>query len=163
MASMGVTKRAAASFVRPADTTAYAAGDAVNNSTTAPVAMVFTNIASDGRSGYVVGGKIVTDNETVTNGSFRLYLFTASPTMANDNAAYGLLYSERASLVGYLDFTLFVESVAGTNAAVAFETVSRLPFVSSPGFTIYGLLVAKGAYVPTSAQNVHVEILAECN
>lgn len=158
-----VTKRAAAEFTRPANTTAYAAGDAVNDSTTAPTPLVFTNIASNGRSGYVVGGKLVTDNETVTNGSFRLYLFTESPTMANDNEAYGLLYSEAAALIGSLDFTLFVESVAATNAAVAFESVSRVPFVSWPGFTLYGVLVAKGAYTPASGQTFHVELLAEAN
>lgn len=160
----GITRKASASFTRPADTNAYAANDAVNNSTSAPAALTFSNVVGwPSGAGYVVGGKLVTSGDTVASGNFRLWLFTASPTMANDNAAYGLLNSEREELIGYLDFTLETEDTTAGNTAVAFNHAARIPIQNSADRHLYGLLVAENAYTPESAQTFYLELFVEGN
>lgn len=163
----GITKKASDSFTRPADTTAYAANDEVSNSTTqaSAEALNFANVAKGPTgSGYVVGGKLVTSGDTVASGSFRLWLFTAAPTMVGDNAPYGLLNSEREEIVGYLDFTLETEDTTAGDTAVAFNHASRIPFQCALGDAdLYGVLVAEAAYTPGNAQTYYVELLCEDN
>src|SRR5688572_28049103 len=102
----GSTAVSSATFTRPADTNAYAASDAVSNSTTAPVALTFTNVARvNAGSGYITTARLLKNGTTTANANFRLYLFNTSPTAINDNAAFTLLWANRATCIGYIDFT----------------------------------------------------------
>jgi hypothetical protein len=153
-----------ATITRPADTTAYAALDAVSDSTSAPAALTFASACRiNAGSGTVVKARLMTDQSTNT-ASFRLHLFSASPTPVNDNAAYTLLWASRTSYLGYVDFDPAATEGTGSDAAMSQNTDVRLPFVCGAAATsIYGLLETLSAFTPASGQNVHLEVTVAQN
>jgi hypothetical protein len=140
----------AASFTRPADTTAYASGDLIANSTTAGsvVPLGFANASlSPIAPSRVRRAKIVTSNVSTTNASFRLHLFCASPTVANgDNGA--ISFNQALKYLGSVDITV---GQAATDGAAGQATTDML-YRSDSNNKIYGLLEARAAYTPTSAE-----------
>lgn len=158
-----IKTRASATFTRPADTTAYANGDLVANSTTAGsvVPMSFTALQSVNRGGRIKAAKVAFSDTVLTNASFRLHLYNASPVPANgDNGAWST--SLVANYLGYIDCTVaqaFTDGAAGRAVAVA-ATGDGINFTSA---TVYGLLAATAAYTPTSAEVFTVTLEIEQN
>lgn len=149
-----------ASFTRPADTTAYASGDLVANSTTAgsvtPLSFVLggQNVLGHLR---VVRARMYKSTTSTTNATFRLHLYQASPTVTNgDNGAW--LSTGAADWLGNIDVTsmlAFSDGAAGTGSLPAgSEAFLRL----KAGATIYGLIEARGAYTPGNAEVFSVVI-----
>jgi hypothetical protein len=141
----------APTFTRPADTTAYASGDLVANSTTAgsvvPLAFTASQVANS--SHQVRRVRIVKSGTSVTNASFRLHLYNASPTPANgDNGAWST--SQAANYLGAIDVTV---DKAFTDGAAGQATTE----INARG-TVYGLLEARGAYTPASAETFTVRL-----
>jgi hypothetical protein len=147
-----------ANFTRPADTTAYAAGDLVANSTTAGsvTPLSWTLRSSNINGPFTIKRAIVSKSGTsVTNFNVRLHLYSATQTVANgDNGAFSS--TGAATYLGYLscDGTttpgakLSDGAVAIGAATAGSEINARLP----SGTTIYGLLEAVAAYTPASAE-----------
>jgi hypothetical protein len=154
------------SFTRPADTTAYAAGDAVTNSTSSPVVMTFANCARYSGGGGVISSVGMLDSASVaTKGSFELWLFTVAPTPDNDNAVFTPTDAELASCVGvYPLITNYVgDATAGAGGNAVYESAEKLrPFVCATT-SLFGLLVVRNAYVPVSAEvfTLFLEILQD--
>ena len=63
----GKSVQKSASFTRPADTTAYAANDAIADSTSEPTLLSFANCANamDGGQGYIVKTRLLTNQKRV--------------------------------------------------------------------------------------------------
>ncbi len=143
-----------ASFTRPADTNAYTSGDLVANSTTAglvvPMSFALGNSFAVGQL-RLVRARISKTNTTPTNANFRLHLYEVSPVAANgDNSAWST--DSAAHWLGNIDVTsmlAFTDGCAGTGSATAgSEMFLRL----AAGKTVFGLLEAKAAYTPGSAE-----------
>lgn len=147
-----------ASFTRPANTTAYASGDLVANDTDAAdvVPLSFT-VSSPNRKGATIvvwRGRLKKSGTSVTNASFRLHLYATSPTVTNgDNGAWASIV---ADYLGYIDIAVdkaFSDASQGDgvplSAGNAAEMIVQLP---AGGATIYGLLEARAAYTPGSAE-----------
>ena len=146
----------AATFTRPADTTAYASGDLVANSTTAGsvAAMAFTAGQASNTSFQVRRVRIIKSGTGVSNASFRLHLYSASPTAANgDNAAWST--DKAANYLGSVDVTV---DKAFTDGAAGQATTEINARGAAGGNTIYGLLEARGAYTPGSAETFTVRL-----
>lgn len=139
---------------RPADTTAYASGDLVANSTTAgsvtPISFASVVLA-EGGCVRVERARLFKTGTSTTNASFRLHLFNATPsTIANgDNAAF---LTARAGYVGALDVTIDRAFSDGSHGAGISLTGSPMTLTIPSGTTLYGLLEARGAYTPASAE-----------
>ena len=164
--TVGITRKASASFTRPSDTNTYTINDEVSNDVDQAdaVAMTFSNVVGlPSGAGYVVGGKLVVSGDTVAAGSFRLWLYTVAPTMVGDQNGYGLLNTLREELIGYLDFSLETEDTTAGNTAVAFNHSSRIPFQNTADRHLYGALVAEAAFVASSAQTFYAELIIEGN
>jgi len=148
------------SFTRPSNTTAYAAEDVVNNSTSAPSIITFSTVGGENTEGgkqyYVKSLRVATNNATVTFGSFRLYLTTNTQTAINDNSQQTLLYTNKANVVGYIDFSLSTGGT-GSDSAEAYVTGIDIP-VTLTNNVLYGYLVAKAAYVPASDQQFYLKL-----
>lgn len=151
-----------ANFTRPADTTAYAAGDLVANSTTAGsvVPLSWTLQSSNINAPFTIKrARIVTSATAVTNLNLRLHLYGASPAVANgDNGAYSS--TQAATYLGYLscDGTTtpgakFSDGAVAIGAQTAGAEINAR-FAS--GKTIYGLLEAVAAYTPASGETFTV-------
>jgi hypothetical protein len=136
------------SVTRPADTTAYTAGDVVGS---ALAAITFADIGPSFGVVSITDSDIRIDVSSVPAGmtSFRLHLYNVTPPSAlADNAAWDLPSGDRASYLGYIDLgtpvdvgsTLFVQTDGSGAKTFQLKTSS-----------LFGYLVTNGAYTPTSA------------
>jgi len=137
-------------FTRPNNTTAYASGDVLGDSTSTSSALEFTNIAGAGGGDVLItSASLEIDVSAIPSGmtSFRLYLYSVTPPSAlADNAAWDLPAGDRASFLGYVDLgspvdlgsTLYVE-VNGVNKQVTAASTS-----------LFGYLVTTTGYTPTA-------------
>lgn len=75
---------------RPADTNAYTAGDVLCNSTSSPQPITFTGAANRNGGGGIIHSLYVTDSVDAggTKPDLELWLYSLTPTMQNDNAAW---------------------------------------------------------------------------
>jgi hypothetical protein len=159
-------------FTRPNDTTAYAANDQVNNSTTAAsvVPMSWTD-AIPFTGGVVppyrfIGAKIRKTGLGVVNPSFRLHLYSAIPTIATtgDNASFNLV-TGRANWLATLSATHLVPHADGCVAHAVPSENGAYPIWQAGGgtarFTVYGMLEAAAAYTPTAQEVFGVRLLIE--
>lgn len=161
----GHTAVPSANFTRPNDTTAYASGDLIANNTTAGsvTPMSFTAARVAAGSGMIRRARLKKSGTTVTNASFRLHLYSSSPTPANgDN---GVWSTTESGYLGSIDLDM-----TGTTARVFTDAAkvvgtpavgSEINFALAAGQTIYGLLEARAAYTPAAQEvfTVDLEIL----
>lgn len=147
-----------ATFTRPADTTAYASGDLVANSTTAGsvTAMNFIIPGLDKNVGMIRFVRVRTNNATPTNGTFRAHFFNTSP-LAPTNGDNGAFVP--AGISGYLGSV--DATVIGGTAGSAGVVTAAIPVVGTTDNTIYGLLEARGAYTPASGELIGVQVVVE--
>lgn len=144
-----------ATITRPGDTTTYNAGDLIANSTTAGsvTPMSFGVSALNGGRGRVFRVSLHKADDTVTAASFKVHLFSSSPTVTNgDNGALAV-----SSLANYLGAVAIDQSSGGTVLAAATvwkdATVSpAIGFGVPYGGSIYGLLEAVGGYAPAASE-----------
>ena len=134
---------------RPADTTAYTAGDVVGATL---AAIEFRDIGQPGQSIAITDADLRIDLTSVPAGmtTFRLHLYNATPPSAlADNAAWDLPSGDRLAYLGYIDLgtpvdvgsTLFVQTDGSGSKQVKMGASSSL----------WGYLVTNGGFTPTSA------------
>ena len=153
--AIGAFTNPAASVTRPADTTAYASGDLLANSTTAAsvVALQFTVGRIAAGSFMLRRLKLTKSTASLTNASFRLHLFLAQPaTITNgDNGAFSVS-GVAAGAVGRFDVTMdqaYTDGAAGWGVPInGFDMSIKL----AAGQVLYGLIEVRGAYTPGSAE-----------
>jgi hypothetical protein len=145
------------SFTRPANTTAYALGFLVANSTTAGsvVPLSWTVSRVNAGNGYVRRAIMTSTGKSVTLASFVLYLTngtTAPTTSAGDGAASSgaLLRANQFCIIPIILTSIGSDIAMGEGVP---DIGSECNFVTGAGVqTIWGFLVANAAYVPTSAE-----------
>lgn len=85
----GYTGVFTATLTRPNDTNAYAAGDEISNSTSAPTIITLSNIARfSGGTGVIQGVCATFSDNWATKPSLELWIFDTTSTPSNDNAAF---------------------------------------------------------------------------
>jgi hypothetical protein len=136
------------SVTRPADTTAYASGDLIANSTTAgSVTPITLNNVTRGanQSAQLRRVRVSKTGTSVTNASVRVHLYnTSSITCANgDNGAWST--DKAANHVAFIDVTI---DQAFTDGAFGQATCD----INTNSLTLYALIEARGAYTPASAE-----------
>lgn len=158
-ASVKSLLRVAANFARPANVTAYTAGDAVNNSTTVAALLAFASAAlAAGRGGVIQSAILHKSGTTVTSAQFRLHLWNSDVgAPAQDNAAMPYLYANRAAYVGYIDFATMITGTGANTEARVVATNIALPY-DCAATTLYGMLEALAGYTPASGETFDVEL-----
>lgn len=159
----GFTAVPAASFNRPADTTAYAVGDLVANTTTAGsvVPLSLTIARTLGGSGIIRRVRIRKTGTSLTNASFRVHFFSSWPTVANgDNGVFSS--SGSASYFGSADVSMtqtFTDGAFGSTDS----GFSDIQFNLTSSQLIYALVEARGAYTPANGElfTVSVEVIQD--
>jgi len=154
----------AATFARPADTTAYTAKDVVGN-TGAAANLTFTNIARvNAGSGIICKARLMADNKALV-GRYRLHLLNVAPTPIADNSPYLLLYANAAVRIGSIDFAaMATEDATNSTASASLNTSIRLAFTcAAASRTLYAALETLDAYTPVASTNYYVELEAEVN
>lgn len=150
----------ATTMTRPADTTAYAAGDLVANSTTAAsvTGLVFplsTRVA--GEAIRIERLRLRKSGPSLTNASFRVYICRALPTLAvGDNGAFnasGVLAMDNVQyVIGWFDITMDRGATVGARGVGVPNQGNAITLTPIAGTTLYGLIEATAAYAPVSAE-----------
>jgi len=142
----------APTVTRPANATAYTAGDVVGG------AITFSAVGpAGGRSVRVNTASLRINVAAVPSGmtTFRLYLYSVTPPSAiADNSPFDLPSGDRASFLGYVDL--------GTPADLGATLYSQTqPEVHLPlaGADVYGYLVTAGGFTPAGNSEVYVPTL----
>ncbi len=148
-------------FTRPADTTAYASGDLVANSTTAgsvvPLEFDGVVLPTNGFNGAARIEACRIRRSTANTGSFRVHLYTSAPTFTNgDNAAF--LTTQAANYLGAFDVSVdrtFSDGAAGRGVSVS---GSPMTITIPSGVMLYGAVEARGAITVGSAETITVTL-----
>ena len=148
----------AANMTRPANTTAYASGQLIANSTVAgsvtPIALAVGRI--NGASCRCPRARLTKSTTSVTNAIFRAHMYKSSPVVSNGDGAAWL--SNNA--LDYLGSFTFDMTSAAARVFTDGAKVIAVPDVGPNQYydlrsttqNIYALLEARGAYTPGSAE-----------
>ena len=158
------------SFTRPADTTAYASGDLIANSTTAAsvVPLQFNISDMSIKSGCVGYARLFKDDATTTNANFNLHLFTADPGVPTNGDNGALAVASGQYYLGKIACNMTSGAFATSADLIKrFQVLSASSLASlfcfdltksATGRTLYGLLEAAAAYTPASGETFEVTL-----
>jgi hypothetical protein len=101
----GKAYRVAVDITRPANTTAYTAGDVIGTGSGDAAIITLASIGPSAGFVLVQSIELVIGISAVPSGmtSFRLHFYNAKPTAIADNAAFNLVSGDRSSYIGYID------------------------------------------------------------
>lgn len=166
--AFGQIRRYQVEFTRPANSTAYTAGDIVADSTTGgSYALKFPVLSPVGK---IIAARMEADTSVATNGTFRLHFFADSAGLGRlaDNAAFTPVDTVYDSLaVGYINFTLQAAGTASSQiishyiTSTAVDIPYRLPQGNSAQTKIWGVLTATAAWVPNNAGKIRITLWIE--
>lgn len=150
----GYAAIATASFARPANTTAYASGELVANSTTvgSVAAMAVAAARMNGGTGLIVRARLAKSSTSLTAASFRVHIYGVAPTSAaGDGAAYST--DQAVNHLGTFDVTMDQAFTDGAAGASAPGVGTSVVFAASAGSQdVYALIEARDAYTPASGE-----------
>ena len=144
-------------ITRPADTTAYAANDALSDSTSAPTSGGFTLTSICRKSGgavLITDAIITSSNDPATPLQGDIFLFNQSVTNINDNSAFAVSDSEIKTCVAIIPFAL---QDVGNNDFYHAQNLSILA-VASGSANLRFLVRVRNAYTPASGEVITVTI-----
>lgn len=146
---------ASANFTTPAGTTAYADADLIANSGTAGsvTPLDFTACATSGGGGIIRRARYYTPDTGMAGKSVYLWLFKASPTVANgDNAAFS---ATQSTFLGRIPITASLSFSDPQQEGIGVpENGSEISFNCTTTH-LYGLLSANGASGTLQGSKVH--------
>lgn len=156
-------KLTSGSLIRPADVTAYAVGDvvaAVTTSLTLP--FLISRYASEG--GIIRSAVMISSAQVATHLDAELFLFSSNITDIDaDNATFTPTDAQMETLVGVISFATAswkagdLTAGAGGNSACVAASVN----IASSHDTLYGVVVARNAYIPVSSEKITVRLYVE--
>lgn len=152
--SVAFAQAPSVTITRPANTTAYSAGDVVG---AAAAALTFSG------AGQPQGEIIITDADLLIKlaavpasmTTFRLHLYDVTPPSAfADGDAWTLPAGDNASYLGYVDLGTPID--VGATLFVQTSNINKKLRISSPN--LFGYLVTNGGYTPTSGEVLVVRL-----
>lgn len=162
---------AGSSLTRPANTTAYTAGDVISAVTsndhftfgaTSNDASKRTGRASPGTLAINVARLWSSANQS-TKLEAELWLFNADIAEVADNAAFAPTDTEMLTLVGIIDFPAANWKVGTATSGADGNAVCEIrnldfPVMANPG-RLYGQLVVRNGYVPIASESFVVDLV----
>ena len=138
--------KSSSTLTRPANTTAYTAGDVIGADPAANFTL--TTLGRAGTAQAIIKMLIVMATNAVPAGltNLRVHFFDAAPTAIADNAAMNLIAGDRTKYLGYLDTLAAVDE---GDTVVALAPSVRLHI--APQGTVYAVVETLGAFTPASA------------
>ena len=149
----GFSHVATGSITRPADSSSYADGDEISNSTSSPTVLELTNCArANGGSGVISQALLIASDCPSAAPTFELWLFDATCAPNNDNAAFAPSDSVAQTCVGVVSFPNSSKGDSSSTGNRVFRSDPlAIPYVCGAGSTsLFARLVIRSAYTPTS-------------
>ena len=165
MLNSRISRPVQATFTRPSNATLYTVGDVVGPVTT-PANMTFDPcVQQPGWGGRITGAILHKSDHDLTGADFDLNIFHTAPVAIADNSEWLATDAEMLNFVGLAVFLAADgTAVGGASATGNFwqKTNLDITFACASGSTsLYGVLVARGAYTPASAEVIAVTLLIE--
>jgi hypothetical protein len=152
-------------ITRTADTTAYTAGDLVG-AASAPVTFKFTGL-KPGKIINILSARLYDSADVATKLAADLVLFRGDITIAvADNAAFTLSDADSQKVCAIVPFAttdghgIDTTSGAGGNSVSQVSSLNVLADTDQNG-KLYGVLLARNAYVPVSDEKFMLELTYE--
>lgn len=151
-------------ITRPADTTQYAANDAIADNDPSITTHLLSGMArANGGSGRIVRAVIKTDNVSWTN-ALRVVVYKAAPAggFIADNSAFDAKYADKASIVGTITFPGFSAMGTGAAGGIRAAVVEGLyiPYACGAGVKdlYFQMYIPSGTPTPASGQKFYVHL-----
>jgi hypothetical protein len=152
----GTAYGATVSFTRPANTTAYTAGDVIGTGASNDAIHTLSSIGSSG--GYVVVQSIelVLGISAVPSGmtSFRVHFYDSSPTAAADNSVFDVASGDRAKYLGYIDMPAPVD--LGSTCFTQIDYPGKLFKLASASTSLFCELQTIGGFTPAANSEAYI-------
>jgi hypothetical protein len=148
--TVGAAFRSTPTVTRPANTTAYTAGDVVGG------AIEFANIGPAGSHILVTTADLAIDVSAVPSGmaSMRLHLYDVTPPSAlADNAAWDLPSGDRSAYLGYID--IGTPADVGSTLFVQATQLGQQFKLATGSTSLFGYLQTIGAFTPAGNSEVY--------
>lgn len=147
-------------ITRPADATAYGAGDVVGpSSSTGGGVLKFDQVGGEGSAILITDADLRIDLSSVTSGmtSWRLHLYSRPPgSQYADNTAWDLPAVDREAYLGYVEMGTIVD--VGATLFVQAGQVNKKIYLGYDPMPLYGYLVTTGAYTPASGTTMSLRL-----
>lgn len=155
VAAKGAAVRSIYKFARPANVTAYTAGDVIYASTDVGV----LKFDAAGVSGFIHDATVVMGETDTAN--LELLIFDQEPTNLADNAPLALVAADIDHLVGVFEFANTGKVNIGTNIEAYVATAQGHRAYTSKDGSLFGVLVTRSGYAPISAAQFSVTLHLE--
>ncbi len=156
--SGGKTFRVTAEVTRPADTTAYASGDSISSSTSAPAIIVLSSVCEAGGNFLVTNFGILTDEVYTSAQTIRIHVYNTEVTPGNDNAANTTTYASETGFIGSADVAFYGNT--GGDGSKGFNLSDRITGSTATG-NLWVKLEARSAIATASGQKIKVTLAGE--
>jgi hypothetical protein len=125
----------------------------VADSTTTASILRFKGAARGvGMGGIIQSALLIDSVAAATKPDLEMYIFTQPPAMQADNAAWNPTDAEMLFCIGVIAFPLGSFKTAGANGIIEPSNPGQA-FTCDPALTdIFGILVARNAYTPSSGE-----------
>lgn len=135
----------ATTFTRPDDTTAYAAGDVIADSTSDPTVMEFANIGAAGGRVLLQDATFLCSDNAVpaTLGALRVHLYDEEPAAIADNVAYNLPSADRDKYLGW--FEVPTPQDLGDTIWSQTDYIGKVIKLAANSTSLYGILETRNA------------------
>ena len=151
-----------ASVTRPADTTAYAAGDVLADSTSAPTVLTFPGVTKGANGGAVISQAMSVSNlADATKPDLELWIFDSAPAATNDNAAFAPSDAEMLNLVGVIPFATASFKVGGGNIVCDVQTANVVVNTKGGVSDLYAVPVVRNIWTAGSAETLTFTLKVE--
>jgi hypothetical protein len=138
------------SLTRANNTDAYTALDVVGTASSATITFTDALLQAGGHF-IIMGASLRVDVNAVPSGmsSFRLHLYSATPTTIADNAAFNLPAADRDNYYGYIEFDTPTD--LGDTLYAFKDNINMKRKLATDSTTIYGILQTVGAFTPSAS------------
>jgi hypothetical protein len=152
----GTAYGATVSFTRPANATAYSAGDVIGTGASADAIHTLSSIGSSGGFVVVQSIELVLGISAVPSGmsSFRVHFYDSSPTAAADNSAFDLASGDRAKYLGYVDLPAPVD--LGATCFTQIDYPGKLFKLASASTSLFCEIQTIGAFTPAANSEAYI-------
>lgn len=161
-------RTAIASFTRPNDILAYAAGDTMSDSTTVPTVLTFPAFGPNPGGFCIIDQLVVIDSANqATKPDLELWLFDTPPPAQIDNAAYAPTDAQLANpagdggCIGVIPIPLAAWRIGNATVGDGGNCVADIDNISMPinsrttsSGSLYAVVVVRNAYTPVANERL---------
>jgi hypothetical protein len=142
-------------ITRPANTTAYSAGDVIGTGSGDAAILTLASIGPSGGYVLVQSIELVLGISAVPSGmtSFRLHFYNAAPAAAADNSVFDLTSGDRAKYLGYVDLPAPIDF--GSTCFTQVDYPGKLFKLASANTSLFCELQTIGGFTPAANSEVY--------